>query len=215
MVLSADANQIISKLSGESIKMGDLKKIAKEIKRDHALAMELWESGNYYPRMLGVLIMDKKLITQDLIDQLAADMLLLDDDQQNRLSEWLMANQLMKDKKTTALLPTWQKASSPVLRRLFWYHQARLRWTGKTEHDNTLALLESLERDMENEEPNVQWAMNFCAGWIGVFQPEFRERCVKLGEKLELYKGDPVPRNCTPNYLPEFISIEAAKRENS
>ena len=213
MVLSADATQIVSELSGENVKLGDIKKIAKGIKKDHELAMELWATGELNPRRLAILILDKKLITQELIDQLAADMLEHDEDEQNKLSEWFMANQLMKDKKTTALLQTWQAAPSPILRRLFWYHQARLRWMGKTDHDNTLALLDFLEREMGNEVPNVQWAMNFCAGWIGVFVPELRPRCVKLGEKFGLYKGDPVARNCTPSYLPEFISIEAAKRE--
>lgn len=58
----------------------------------------------------------------------------------------------------------------------------------------------------------MQWAMNGCAGWIGVFETEFRKRCVQLGESLELYKEEKVPKNCTPNYLPEFIRIEVSKR---
>ncbi|MFK7804183.1 MAG: DNA alkylation repair protein [Anaerolineae bacterium] len=213
MVLSVDANRIISELDQENIKLGDIKKIAKEIKKDHDLAMELWATGELNPCMLAVLIMDKKQLTQELIDQLVADMHDLDDDQQNKLSEWFLANQLMKDKKSIALIQTWEHAPSSILRRLFWYHQGRLRWTGQTPPENSVELLESLEKDMGNAEPNVQWAMNFCAGWIGVFQPELRPRCIKLGEKFELYKGDPVARNCTPDYLPEFISIEAAKRE--
>ncbi len=66
---------------------------------------------------------------------------------------------------------------------------------------------------MAAAEPEVQWAMNSCAGWIGVFESKLRPRCIKLGKKLGLYKDDPVPKNCTPSYLPEFIKIEAAKRE--
>lgn len=212
MVLIAETSKIISELSQENVKMGDIKKIAKEIKRDHELGMKLWVTGELNPRLLAILILDKKQLTQELIDQLAADMLKLDDDEQNKLSEWFMANQLMKDKKLAARMETWEDAPSPILRRLFWYHQGRRRWMGKTP-PGSAELLDSLESDMGSAEPNVQWAMNFCAGWIGVFEPELRPRCVKLGEKLELYKGDPVSRNCTPSYLPEFISIEAAKRE--
>ena len=54
--------------------------------------------------------------------------------------------------------------------------------------------------------------MNFCAGQIGVHEATFRTRCIKLGERLELYKHDKVPKNCVPSYLPEFIRIEVAKR---
>lgn len=64
------------------------------------------------------------------------------------------------------------------------------------------------------EEPEVQWAMNFTAGWIGVYEEEYRERCIKLGEATGLYKDDMVSKGCTPNYLPGFITIEVAKRNN-
>lgn len=76
-----------------------------------------------------------------------------------------------------------------------------------------MALLDSLEKGMAKAEPETQWAMNFCAGWIGIYQPEFRARCVKLGETLGLYKDEHVSKNCTPSYLPEFIRIEVAKRQ--
>ena len=109
-------------------------------------------------------------------------------------------------------METWEHHSSPMLRRLFWYYQARLRWTGKTPPDNTPDLLVSLEKDLANAEPEVQWAMNFCAGQIGVFEPKLRPRCIKLGKTLGLYKDERVPKNCTPSYLPEFIRIEVAKR---
>lgn len=193
--------------------MGDIKKRGAEIKKDHDLAMELWSTGEYYPRLLATLIFDKKLLTEEVIDQLAADMLQHDLQQRSQLADWLMANQLAKDKKLASLMTTWEKSPSPILRRLFWYHQARLRWTGQTPPDNSAELLKSLEKEMAHEEPEVQWAMNFCAGQIGIHEPEFRARCIKLGEKLGLYKDEHVSKNCTPSYLPEFIRIEVAKRK--
>ena len=135
------------------------------------------------------------------------------DSERNQLADWLLANQLMKDKKLISLLQTWEEHPSPILQRLFWYHQARLRWTGQTPPENTGDLLDSLEKNMANAEPVTQWAMNFCAGQIGVREPEVRSRCIKLGEKVGLYKDEIVPRNCTPSYLPEFIRIEVAKLE--
>ena len=78
--------------------------------------------------------------------------------------------------------------------------------------DDTEALLEDIEERIMDEEPEVQWAMNFTAGWIGVYDETLRDRCVSLGEETELYKGDFVSKGCTPNYLPEFIRIETDKR---
>ncbi len=206
------AKKIASEMT-ETQKLGDIKKRGKALKKDHPLAMELWSIGGHHPRLLSTLIFDKKLLTQTVLEKLAADMLEHPEDERIQLSDWLLANQLTKDKKTLALLETWQESTSPIFRRLFWYHQARLRWTGQTPPENSKALLDVLERDMASAPKEVQWAMNFCAGQIGIHEPKLRSRCIKLGKKTGLYKDDPVAKNCTPNYLPELIRIEVAKRQ--
>lgn len=59
MKLSSKAENILGQLIGIT-KQGELRKIAKEIKKDHPLAMELWSTENFLPRMLAILIMDNK-----------------------------------------------------------------------------------------------------------------------------------------------------------
>jgi 3-methyladenine DNA glycosylase AlkD len=212
MALSARAEGLVAKIDKAGVKMGDLRNLGKEIKKDHDLANELWSTGGFHPRLLATLIFDSKLLTEDVLDRLTTDILQHDEAQRNQLADWLLANQLAKDKKLASQITTWEKHPSPVRRRLFWYHQARLRWTGQAPPGNTEALLASLEAHMATAEPDVQWAMNFCAGQIGVHEAEHRSRCIKLGEELGLYKDERVPKNCTPSYLPEFIRIEVAKR---
>ncbi len=213
MALSVRAKKLVAEITNGNVKLGDLKQRGKEIKKDHDLAMEIWSTGDYHARLLSTLIFDKKLLAENVIDQLASDMLRHEGQERNQLADWLLANQLAKDKRLVSLMVTWENNPSPILRRLFWYHQARLRWTGQAPPDNSADLLDSMEKSMANAEPEVQWAMNFCAGQIGVHQPEFRARCIKLGETLGLYKDERVSKNCTPSYLPEFIRIEVAKRE--
>ncbi len=213
MALSSRAKQVVAEFA-DGVKLGDIKKRGKEIKKDHDLAVELWSTGDFYARLLSTLIFDKKLLAESDVENLASDLSTHEQEERDQLGDWLLANQLTKDKKLVALLESWQEHPSPMLRRWFWYYQARLRWMGRTPPpENSATLLESLETSMESAEPEVQWAMNFWAGWIGVFEPKLRSRCVKLGKGLGLYKDDPVARNCTPSYLPEFIRIEAAKRE--
>ena len=68
MKLSQKAKSIYTQINKDNTKLGDLRKIAKDIKRDHELSLELWSTGKFFPRQLAILIMDKKLITQELID---------------------------------------------------------------------------------------------------------------------------------------------------
>jgi 3-methyladenine DNA glycosylase AlkD len=212
MTVSARATTLVTEITQGNLKLGDLKQRGTKIKKDHDLALELWSTGAYYPRLLATLIFDKQLLTEQVIDQLASDMLRHDAEERTHLADWLLANQLAKDKHLVALIATWEHHPSPILRRWFWYHQARLRWVGQAPPGNSADLLDSLETDMAHAEPDVQWAMNFCAGQIGVHEPQFRSRCIALGEAVGLYKDEHVAKNCTPSYLPEFIRIEVAKR---
>ncbi|WP_404455169.1 DNA alkylation repair protein [Oceanobacillus kapialis] len=207
---SSIAENILSQINTQT-KLGELRKIAKDIKKDHELAMELWSSEEFLPRLLAILILDKKLLSEDVLDKLDKDMQTHTYDERNNLMDWLMANQLTKNKKNIALMNTWENSPSALQRRAFWYYQARLRWTGKTPTDNA-DLLSALEANITQEEPEVQWAMNFTAGWIGVYDEKNRARCIKIGEKTGLFKDEKVSKGCTPNYLPEFIRIEVNKR---
>jgi 3-methyladenine DNA glycosylase AlkD len=211
---SSKAENILSQVNTKT-KLGDLRKIAKDIKKDHELAMELWATGEFLPRLLAILLMDKKLLSQDVLNKLDKDMQIHTFDERNNLMDWLMANQLTKDKKNIALMESWENSPSALQRRAFWYYQARLRWTGQTPPDNTVELLSAIEAAIAQEEPEVQWAMNFTAGWIGIYDEKYRARCIKLGEKTGLYKDEMVSKGCTPNYLPEFITIEVNKRMNN
>ncbi|MBT8233658.1 MAG: DNA alkylation repair protein [Saprospiraceae bacterium] len=211
MKLSKKAQSIYNEIKSADTKLGDLRKIAKEIKKDHDLAMELWSTGEFIPQQLSILIMDKKCLTQDVIDQLDKDMMKLDFDERNQLADWLMANQLTKDKKTLALVTSWENSKSDIQRRIYWYYQARLRWMGKVFPETSDKLLSTIEKNIVKEEASVQWAMNFTAAQIGVFEEKHRPRCIALGEKTGLYKDEIVPKGCTPSYLPEFIKIQVAK----
>lgn len=208
---SPQAQNILAQINPQT-KLGDLRKIAKEIKKDHQLAMELWSAGEFLPRQLAILIMDKKLLSQEAIDRLDKDMQQHPLKERTQLIDWLMANQLTKDKNTIALIESWEHSPSPLQRRIFWYYQGRLRWMGQTPPPNTEELVAAIEQRIADEAPEVQWAMNFTAGWIGVFDKNYRKRCVEVGEETGLYKGQMVSKGCTPDYLPEFIEIESNKR---
>jgi 3-methyladenine DNA glycosylase AlkD len=214
MDLSPKAQKIYSHIDAGSTKLGDLKNIAKEIKKDHDLAMKLWSTGEYLPRLLATLIMDPKMLSQTFIDRLDGEMQIHTFDEKNHLMEWLMANQLMKDKKTIALIQSWENSPSALQRRTYWYYQARLRWTGQTPPPNTPELLSKIETNMASESPEVQWAMNYTAAWIGVYDENYRNRCIKIGEQTGLYKDEVVARGCTPSYLPAFIAMEVDKRKH-
>ncbi|WP_293898285.1 DNA alkylation repair protein [Sphingobacterium sp. UBA5670] len=209
---SYTAENILTQITAKDTKLGDLRKIAKEIKKDHPLAMELWSTRSFFARQLAILIMDRKLLTEKVIDNLVDQISQYHDKEKLQLIDWLMANQLTKDKMTLCIIEDWKSSQSALKRRTYWYYQGRLRWMGQVPPTSNNELLSEVESKIEREEPEVQWAMNFLVGWIGVYDKKYRERCIALGVKTGLYKGKMVSKGCTPEYLPEFIAIESNKR---
>lgn len=211
MILSKKAAKILNEINDRT-KLGDLRTIAKEIKKDHELAKDLWFTGKLFPRLLSVLIMDNKELHPEVIQTLFDDIQNHELEERIQLADWLMANQLTKNKKAVALITSWENSTLAIQRRIFWYHQGRLRWVGQTPPNNTKELLSAIEEKMLKEVPEVQWAMNFTAAWIGIFDKTNRSQCIKMGEKLGLYKDEVVAKGCSPNYLPKFIALEVQKR---
>lgn len=212
MTLSNSAKSILGRIDQQT-KLGDLRILAKEIGKNQALAIELWSADKLLPRLLSILIIDTRLLDLTLVESLLNDIRDYDFDERMQLADWLMANQLTKNKKLVSLIESWENSPSPIQRRIFWYYQGRLRWVGQTPPDNTAELLLSIEKKLSGEVPEVQWAMNFTAAWIGIFDKSNRNKCIAIGEKTGLYKDEVVARGCTPNYLPKFIEIEVAKRK--
>jgi len=186
MKLSSKSKDIYAQINQETTKLGGLRKIVKEINQDHTIAMELWSSNQLLLRLLAILIMGKKILSQEFIDKLELDIQNHKFEERNQLIDWLMANQFSKDKKTITLMESWKNSPSGLQRRVFWYYQTSLRWMGKTNQTNTEGLLSSIKANMADEQPEVQWAMNYTAGQIGKWQEEYRAKCISIGEKTGL-----------------------------
>jgi|GEM_PF-5333737 len=91
MNLSKKAQDIYAAIGKEGVKLGDLRTIAKEIKKDHHLAEELWNTDGLMPRLLAILIFDTKALTTEVVDDLLND---IDkspsNDERLQLTDWLM-----------------------------------------------------------------------------------------------------------------------------
>jgi len=55
------------------VKIPEVRKLAKIIKKDHELALQLWETGIHEARILASLVADPKLVTPQLIDSWTKD----------------------------------------------------------------------------------------------------------------------------------------------
>lgn len=199
-----------ARLESGNVTSTEIRDMAKEIGRNHSLGLKLWERELPSYRLLAILLMDKAQVPE-LIDKLLADIEKLDVDSQEKLADWLMANQIMNLKERESIIGNWINDSSVVKQIMFWSYHARVIRKDKIITKERVKLLDVIELRIQKAEPPVQWNMNYCAAQMGIFDEALRQRCIGLGEQTGLYKDYKVSKGCTSPYLPSWINSEVRK----
>lgn len=187
------------------VKMGDVRAIAKSIKTNHALGLELWGSGNLDAMLLATLIVKPTQLSEAELERMAASVTY------GWLADWLMTNVIKQHPGKEALRRRWMESSHPWLARAGWSLTAERIVKNPNELDLG-ALLDRIERDMASAPAPTQWTMNFCLAETGIHFAEHRQRAVDIGEELGLYRDYPVSKGCTSPFAPIWIREMVARR---
>lgn len=181
------------------VRMGDIRKVAKEIGRDHELAMELWANGNIDARLLAILLLTPKRLSRSELDAMVRDSGFV------QVADWLDAYVTRKHPDKEALRRAWMTDSDPWAARAGWSLTAE-RIGKDPEGLDLLALLDRIEAELADAPPEVQWTMNNCLAGIGIHFADHRERAVRVGEALGVYRDYPTPKGCTSPFAPLWIA---------
>ncbi|MBO9670386.1 MAG: DNA alkylation repair protein [Sphingobium sp.] len=186
------------------VKLGDIRAVAKAIKTDHPLALQLWETGTLEARLLAVLIMKPKLLSADELDRLVRS------NETVQVSDWLNSYIVKAHPEKEALRLRWMEAPEPIAARAGWSLTAE-RIARSPEGMDIPALLDRIEHDMPTAHRLPQWTMNNTLAAIGINHPTHRERALAIGERLGVYRDYPCAPGCTSPFAPIWIG-EMVKR---
>lgn len=189
------------------VQMGDIRKVAAKIKADHALALDLWKTGNLDARLLAILILKPKQLSAKEVDAMVRDA------RYAWLADWVNNYVVKEHPERETLRDKWMspKEKDPWAARAGWSLTAG-RIARSPEGLELDALLDRIEREMPKAEPAEQWTMNNCLAGIGIHHPTLRTRAVAIGEKLGIYRDYPVSKGCTSPFAPIWIA-EMVKRQ--
>lgn len=185
------------------VKLGDIRAIAKRIKSDHELALALWETGNVEAQLLATLIIRPRSLSAEEVDTMTRSTTC------GQVADWLNAYVVAQHPEKEALRVRWMKDKDRWAARAGWNLSASRVNKGAAEAGADLdlvGLLDRIEKEMPEAEPEVQWTMNNTLAAIGIKHPEHRQRAVGIGEKIGLYRDWPVSKGCTPPYVPVWIA---------
>lgn len=212
MNISEKTLEIIHLLDESKSNLTQIRTLAKEIGKNQPMADALWESGDFKGMLLSILIVDIKTVTGERIAQQTRDIEAIGEHkEQEQICDWLVSNVILKKPALANEVSHWMDETSIIRQRIFWQYRARTIRVEETELNR--GLLERIEQTIAQVHPMVQWTMNWCAASIGIEDPEVRQGCIALGERLGLYIDFPVSKGCTSPYLPIWINSVVGKRK--
>jgi 3-methyladenine DNA glycosylase AlkD len=189
------------------VKMGDIRALAKKLKTNHELALQLWETGNVEAQFLATLIMKPKALSAADLDRLTRTVAF------SEVADWLNAYVVKDHPDKEPLREQWMSEKVPAKDKNGSRWAARAGWNLTASRINKKqdgldlpALLDRIENEMPTAAPEVQWTMNSTLAAIGIHHPEHRKRAVAIGERMGLYKDWPVSKGCTIPYVPVWVA---------
>lgn len=183
----------------------EIVRIRKKIRVDHALAMELWETGNAEARVLALEIADPVRLTRADADRLVKDGPV-------RFVGWYLSGLVGRSPIAEKTMYAWMKSRDEHFRELgYGILGARLSADPDSISDADAGkVLTTIEKEIHRAPNWVRYAMNSALISIGVFKPALRGKAMEAAGRIGKVEVDHGETYCK---TPDAVSLLAkAKR---
>jgi 3-methyladenine DNA glycosylase AlkD len=187
------------------VSLGEIRALAKKIRTDHALALSLWDTGTVDAQFLAALLLEPKKLSARELDRLVRSISF------SRVADWLNAYVVAQHPEKETLRQGWMDTDDRWAARAGWHLTAE-RVAKNPDGLDLEALLDRLESEMAGALPEVQWTMNSTLAAIGIHVPKLRQRAIRIGEKLGIYRDYPVSKGCTSPFAPIWIQAMVSRQ---
>jgi 3-methyladenine DNA glycosylase AlkD len=157
----------------------EIRKLAKQIKKDHNLALELWASGIHEARILASLVDDPKDVTSNQINEWVKD-----------FNSWDLCDQVcgnLFDRTPFAIEKAIEFSNNPAefVKRAGFVLMAEYAVHNKNAGNDTfLALMPVIEREAYDGRNFVKKAVNWALRQIGKRNPELRKAAIETAHRI-------------------------------
>jgi len=188
------------------VSIPNLRKLAKEIGKDHKLAGQLWDSGVHEARILAGMIDDPKLVTEGQMDAWIAD-----------FDSWDVCDQVcmnLFDKTPFAFekAKEWVKRSEEFEKRAGFALMSCLAWHDKESSDSKFIAFFPLIKNGSTDERNfVKKAVNWALRQIGKRNTNLNKAAIAVAEEIQKLNSKPAKWIAT-DAIRELQSSSVQKR---
>lgn len=183
----------------------EIAKLQKKIKVDHALAMELWKTGNAEARVLALQVADPEKLTR-------ADAEGLIKDGPVRFIGCYLSGLLARSPIAKETMRAWMKSPDEFPREMgYGILCVRLKDDpGSVSDADAERILATIEKEIHRSPNRARHAMNGALISIGVFKPALRQKAIEAAKRIGEVEVDHGETNCK---TPDAVSyIERASK---
>jgi 3-methyladenine DNA glycosylase AlkD len=190
------------------VNLTKLRAVAKRLKTQQDLALDLWATGDVAARLLALLVCRPKAFEKDRLDAM------LREAGTPKVHDWLVNYVVKKHPHAEELRVAWFADPDPVVASAGWALTTE-RVAKKPDGLDLPGLLDVIEAEMKDAPDRLQWAMNHTLAQIGIDHAEYRPRAIDIGERLEVLKDYPTSPGCTSPYAPVWIEELVRRKEHA
>jgi 3-methyladenine DNA glycosylase AlkD len=184
----------------------EIVKLRKKIKVDHALAMELWNTGNTEARVLALQVADPEKVTRADADRLLQDGPV-------RFLGCYLADLVARSPIAEPTMRAWMKSKDEFPREMgYGIFGVRLKNDASSIGDaDAERVLATIEKEIHRSPNWARYAMNGALISIGIYKPALRKKAIAAAKRIGKVEVDHGETNCkTPDAAP-YIE-KASKR---
>ncbi len=185
------------------VNLSKLRTLAKQLKANHPLALELWATGNVDAMLLATLLMKPRELAPEEMDAMIRQVSYF------KVADWLVVNVVRKSKHARELRKLWRDSPAECTGRAGW---SLMIDEIKADPECVEEALVRIEAEMKQAPGRKQETMNHCLAEIGIQYPEHRERAIGIGHRLQVLKDYPVPKGCISPFAPIWIEAMVARK---
>ncbi|AJH75017.1 DNA alkylation repair enzyme family protein [Bacillus cereus ATCC 4342] len=179
------------------VSFANLKLLKKKIKKDHDLAILLWETKNMDAMTLATMILDPKKVTTELLNKWVqeVDYYCLMDVLMTAICTSPIAIERMED---------WTKSDDEWIGRAGWSLLANIAIKNKTLQDDFFSpYLDEIKENIHNEKNRKREAMNSALIAIGIRNEDLERKAIEIAREIEKVQVDHGATSCkTPDAEP-------------
>jgi 3-methyladenine DNA glycosylase AlkD len=189
------------------VSVANLRKLQKQIKRDHSLAKQLWVTGNHDCRVLATMIADPSQADDALLEGWAKDL-------SNYVITDAFAGYVSQTSSAREKAENWRRSDGEWTGRAGWLLLAQLAMKDPGLPNSYFAdLLETIERDIHSQKNRVKDSMNSALIAIGIRNSELERLALAAAQRIGKVEVDHGETGCQTPEAAEYIRRTLQRRE--